>query len=77
MERISTHYTQSHIVTSIHKVSIAKGEQLKQNLNNFKASTSATEIEEPPMEDTVLPYLVGIDCDIGKGEYGNSDSLTG
>lgn len=48
-----------------------------QYLVKDKTRTSATEIDEPPMEDTVLPYLLGIDCDIGKGEYGSSDSLTG
>lgn len=29
------------------------------------------------MEDTALPYFVGIVCVVGKGEYGRSDSLTG
>lgn len=28
------------------------------------------------MEDTEVPYFVGIDCCTGKGEYGISDSLT-
>lgn len=32
---------------------------------------------EPLIEDTALPYFVGIDCVIGKGEYGRSDSLAG
>lgn len=34
-------------------------------------------MDEPLMEDTVLPYFVGIDCVIEKGEYGSSDSLAG
>ena len=39
--------------------------------------TSGMEMVEPPMEDTVLPYFDGIDCVMGNGEYGRSDSLTG
>lgn len=41
----------------------------------FKAS--GMEMVEPLIEDTVLLYFVGIDCVIGNGEYGRSDSLTG
>lgn len=40
-------------------------------------NTSAMEMVEPLIEETVLPYLVGIDCVTGKGEYGMSDSLPG
>lgn len=39
--------------------------------------TSGMETVKLLMEDTALPYFVGIVCVVGKGEHGRSDSLTG
>lgn len=50
---------------------------MKKILHKTSVVTSAAEIDELLMEDTPLPYVVAIDCVIGKGEYGSSDSLTG
>ena len=42
----------------------------------IRDSTSGIEMELL-REGNVFPYLVDVDWDMGKGEYGRSDSLTG